>query len=80
MPDRTWFIVSFPNPLIFRYHLPLRSKCVLDLNFAPIKGSVFLIFFKKSQILCTLLHSFYDPPSSKGEPESWMYPVMPEEY
>jgi hypothetical protein len=22
------------------------NKCVLDLNFAPIKGSVFLIFFK----------------------------------
>jgi hypothetical protein len=27
------------------------SKCVLDLIFAPIKGSVFLIFFKKSNLL-----------------------------
>jgi hypothetical protein len=26
-------------------------KCVLDLNFAPIKGSVFLNFFKKSNSL-----------------------------
>ncbi len=33
----------------------LYSKCFLDLNFAPIKGSVFLIF-KKSQIRCTLLY------------------------
>ncbi len=30
------------------------SKCVLDFNFAPIKGSVFFIFLKKSQIRCTL--------------------------
>ncbi len=29
-------------------------KCVLDFNFAPIKGSVFFIL-KKSQIRCTLL-------------------------
>ncbi len=26
MPDRTWFVVSFPNPLIFRYHLPLKTR------------------------------------------------------
>jgi hypothetical protein len=32
-------------------------KCVLDLNFAPIKGSVFLTFFFLSQIRCTLLGS-----------------------
>ena len=32
-------------------------KCVLDLNFAPIKGSVFFIFFKKVKFVvpyCTL--------------------------
>ncbi len=29
-------------------------KCILHLNFALIKGYVFLIFFKKSQIRCTL--------------------------
>ncbi len=26
MQDRGWFIASFPTPLIFRYHLPLRWK------------------------------------------------------
>ncbi len=31
------------------------SKCVLDLNFAPIKGYVFFIV-KKSKIRCTLLY------------------------
>jgi hypothetical protein len=38
----------------------LLSKCVLDLNFAPIKGSVFLIFFK-SQIRCPLLTTGPNP-------------------
>ncbi len=33
------------------------SKCVLDLNFAPIKGYVFLIFFKKVKNRCTLMDS-----------------------
>jgi hypothetical protein len=32
MPERSWFIVSFPTPLIFRYHLPLnigwRRSCI----------------------------------------------------
>ncbi len=27
------------------------SKCVLDLNFAPIKGSVFSIFYKETNSL-----------------------------
>ncbi len=31
-------------------------KCILDFNFAPIKGSVFFIS-KKSQIRCTLLYT-----------------------
>ena len=33
MPYRIWFIASFPTPLFFRYHLPLR---------------VFALFKKKS--------------------------------
>ncbi len=32
------------------------NKCVLDLNFAPIKGSVFLIW-KKTQIRFTLVYT-----------------------
>ncbi len=24
MADRIWFIASFPSPVIFRYHLPLK--------------------------------------------------------
>ncbi len=33
-------------------------KCVLDFNFAPIKGSVFFIFYKKKiQIRCTLVYN-----------------------
>ncbi len=35
----------------------LFSKCVLDFNFAPIKGCV-LYFLKKSQIRCTLLYMY----------------------
>ncbi len=31
-------------------------KCVLDFNFAPIKGSVFLIFYKKSNSLYPIVH------------------------
>jgi hypothetical protein len=31
------------------------NKCVINLNFAPIKGSVLSIFSKKSQIRRTLL-------------------------
>jgi hypothetical protein len=38
---------------------------ILDLNFAPIKGSVFLTFFLKSQIRCTLRCMAYD--CRKGE-------------
>ncbi len=26
MADITWFIASFPTPLIFRYHLPLTCR------------------------------------------------------
>ncbi len=38
----------------------LFGKCVLDFNFAPIKGSVFFIS-KKSQIRCTLMCTPYNP-------------------
>ncbi len=30
MPYRIWFIASFPTPLFFRYHLPL--KCLFELK------------------------------------------------
>ncbi len=35
MPDRSWFIVSFPTPIIFRYHLPLKGvgQTISDLVF-----------------------------------------------
>ncbi len=26
LPDRRWFTVSFPTPLVFRYHLPLNNQ------------------------------------------------------
>jgi hypothetical protein len=32
------------------------GKCVLDFNFAPIKGLCSSFFIKKSQIRCTLLY------------------------
>ncbi len=44
------------EPNFDRIHLAL-SKCVLDLNFAPIKGSVYLIFFKKSNLLYPIVHT-----------------------
>ncbi len=30
MPDRTWIIVFFPTPLIFRYHLPFKGTQAWD--------------------------------------------------
>jgi hypothetical protein len=36
---------------VTKNHKYVLSTCVFDLNFAPIKGSVFLIFFKKSNSL-----------------------------
>ncbi len=34
MPDRSWITVVIPTPLIFRYHLPLRSLRVV--GFLPV--------------------------------------------
>ncbi len=42
MQDKSWFIASFPIPLIFRYHLPLRLKESLSIecsNILQIRGS-----------------------------------------
>jgi hypothetical protein len=35
MQDRSWLTVSFPTPLIFRYHLPLKysNKHIDELSF-----------------------------------------------
>jgi hypothetical protein len=44
----------------------LFSKCVLDLNFTPVTGSVFLIFSLKSQIRCTLIHTSTIALTSEG--------------
>jgi hypothetical protein len=51
MPDRRWFTVSFPTPLVFCYHLPLNNQnpknltmewmcaknCFLSLQDEPVK-------------------------------------------
>ncbi len=48
-----WKLWSQTRKKRLKKSIKVFSKCVLDFNFAPIKGSVF--FIKKSQILCTLV-------------------------
>ncbi len=73
MPDRTWFIASFPSPLIFRYHLPLTRKRYLNLLFAKIKKVRYWYGFGSDPT--TVVHKIPDLPQSANPPlpPSWVY-------
>ncbi len=57
MPDGSWLTVSFPIPLIFRYHLPLKEggreagKCS---KVVPDRGDRCLFIFLWSRLFCNV--------------------------
>ncbi len=63
--NMNFFTVTHVRQTCFDYnceaknHKYVLSTCVFDLNFALIKGSVFLIFFKKSNSLYPIVYVQY---------------------
>jgi hypothetical protein len=68
MPDRTCTTMSFPTPLIFRYHLPLRNNIMSWIFFHGL--SIFISTF------CVCAYGFQDHSKAFHYPIQLQYKFL----